>query len=70
MTKNEIKKLLYKQKPVAFLQYIRKGNACYESIIEDRIIWFEVPVSDMGDADFWPEMQGQLLIRWIKETGN
>lgn len=70
---NEIKKKIYLQKPTANLLYIRKGFVYYDTTIkinDDTIIivktiFFKVPVSDMGDADFLPKMQSSLLIRWI-----
>lgn len=69
MTTNEIKKELYKRKPKAWLQYIRKGIACYLTTLPPEEygldVWFEVPVSDMGDADFLCVMESQLLIRWL-----
>jgi hypothetical protein len=70
MEKNEIKKLLYKQNPKANLLYIRKGNAYYDSTIEDVdrgtvFIKFEVPIVDIGDADFFNVMEAKHLIRWI-----
>jgi hypothetical protein len=70
MEKNEIKKLLYKQNPKANFLYIRKGNAYYDSTIEDVdhgtvFIKFEVPILDMGDADFYSQMEAKYLIRWI-----
>jgi hypothetical protein len=70
MTKEEIKKALYKQNPVANLIFIRKGVVYYEAPILDygdvsRSICFEVPVSDMGDADFLAKMQAKHLIRYI-----
>lgn len=76
MNLTEIKKELYKQKPVADLIYIRKGIAYYdtkikiqeEPIIKYKTIFFEIPVNDMGDADFTSVMDGKLLIRWIKEV--
>lgn len=72
----EIKKELYKQKPTAELLYIRKGVAYYdakikieeEPIIKYKTIFFEVPVSDMGDADFTPTMDAKLLNRWLSEN--
>ena len=68
--KNEIKKCLYRQKPKATLLFIRKGVAYYESKIEyndnkEYIINFEVPVNDMGDADFFPIMDAKLMNRWL-----
>lgn len=65
MTKTEIKKELYKQKPDAFLRFICKGNAHYFADLEEERITFRVPVSDMGDAIFKPRMDGKLLIRWL-----
>jgi len=75
MTKNEIKKLLYKQNPKANFAYIRKGIVYYKTIvytekIDKKIseafqVLFEIPVVDMGDADFFQEMEGKYLIRWI-----
>lgn len=72
----EIKKQLYKQKPTSNLIYIRKGVAYYEakikievdSTLKDKSIFFEVPVSDMGDADFTSIMEGKLLNRWISQS--
>ena len=75
MTKNEIKKVLYKQNPKANFSYIRKGIAYYKAIIstektEEKLpetyqVLFEIPFEDMGDADFLQEMDGKYLIRWI-----
>lgn len=65
MTKNEIKKALYKQKPEAHFRFIRKGVAYYYADLEEMRVNFEIPVSDMGDADFTPTMEGKLLIRWL-----
>lgn len=70
MEKNEIKKALYKQNPKAEFKYIRKGSAYYVTIIqsdnfEPIEIRFEIPVIDMGDADFEYMMDAKLLIRWI-----
>jgi len=75
MELNEIKKLLYKTKPDAELINIRSGIAYYQthmSIKKDdgheynETIRHEVPISDMGTADFYPVMPARLLIRWIK----
>ena len=67
MTKNEIKKLLYKQKPDAHFKYIRKGSAYYYADLNEKRIQFEIPVNDMGDADFGRTMEAKLLNRWIVE---
>lgn len=67
MELNDIKKLLYKEKPLAHLRYIRKGVAYYGSIFSNDTIEvnFDVPVEDMGDADFLPVMDAKLLARYI-----
>jgi hypothetical protein len=68
-----LKKLLYKQKPTAKFDYIRKGIVYYntslqiehETVDQYLNIVFEIPVVDMGDADFTRDMDAKLLIRWI-----
>lgn len=67
MNKNEIKKALYRQKPIARLDFIRKGVAYYTTQINDiNIARFEIPVDDMGGADLFVEMDAKLLIRWLQ----
>ena len=70
MTNTEIKKALYKQKPEALLSHIRGGIAHYITVIKEdddiATVYFEVPVVDMGDADFFPTMDAKLLARYIK----
>lgn len=65
MEKNEIKKELYRQNPIAHFEYIRKGIAHYITTLSENQIRFEIPISDMGDADFHQTMSAKLLIRWI-----
>lgn len=65
MEKNEIKKLLYTEKPLAHFDYIRKGVAYYQCTVNDVHVIFEIPVNDMGDADFFPTMPAQHLNRWL-----
>lgn len=72
MNKVEIKKALYKQKPTAQFDRIRMGVAYYSSMVLDGnnepfYIKFEIPVIDMGEADFETEMEAKLLNRWIVE---
>jgi hypothetical protein len=31
------------------------------------MVAFQVPVEDMGDADFLPVMDAKLLVRWLVE---
>ena len=70
LDKNTIKKELYKQKPTAEFSYIRMGVAYYHTEIRGESIQsfrinFEVPVTDMGNADFERSMDAKLLNRWI-----
>ena len=69
MQKNEIKKFLYRSKPLAKFQFIRLGVAYYkvEHPNLEKPIHFEIPVEDMGEADYGIEMEGQHLNRWIVE---
>jgi hypothetical protein len=48
-------------------KYIRKGVVYYSAhlVSVDKVIQFQVPISDMGDADFLSNMDSKLLIRWI-----
>lgn len=66
MNTTEIKKALYKQKPEAKIMYVRKGSAFYYADTKEQRVYFEIPVSDMGEADFLPLMDAKLLIRWIQ----
>ena len=66
MLKNEIKKELYKQKPLAMFVMVRKFVAYYTACLENEtIINFEIPCDDMGDADFLQFMDAKLLIRYL-----
>jgi hypothetical protein len=76
MELNEIKKNLYKSKPSANIVHIRKDGILYSTqIIGDKTIgndratyeyiYFNVPLSDMGETAFLASMPAQLLIRYI-----
>lgn len=78
-TLNEVKKLLYKEKPSAILSEIREGIAYYSAHISTRsesdelieiIVDFKVPVSDMGNASFRVSMESQHLLRWLDTFRN
>lgn len=78
MNKDEIKKALYKQKPIAELIHVKKNGVTYmTSLIPGGFVVFRVPLNEIGDAEWLVEMPSQLLIRYIlldneeeKETGN
>lgn len=72
MDLSTIKKELYKRNPSAILMMAKKGVLYYWCNgfgpgIEDHLggIWFHVPFSDMGDAEFKNPMPAKLLIRYI-----
>lgn len=73
MNNTEIKKALYKQKPKAEFTNIRNGVAYYRTIVRlgsekipySQPVFFEIPVEDMGNADFEKEMDAKLLNRWL-----
>jgi hypothetical protein len=73
MTLTEIKKVLYKEKPLAHFDHCRKDarGICllYFCVIgppeSDNIQYFRVPIEDIGDAVFPSIIYSQLLIRYI-----
>lgn len=75
MKLTDIKKALYKQKPTAHFHFIRMGIAYYKTQVfkvqpDDMFrpmvdVHFEIPIKDMGDADFIADMDAKLLNRWI-----
>jgi len=70
METNEIKKDIYKQKPIAKLVNKEKGNLFYECSLSDgKIITFNVPKKETVDSEgneiFSKEEPSQLLIRWL-----
>jgi hypothetical protein len=66
MEKNDIKKALYKQNPKAKLIQVTKEILNYTTELEGSIVVrFLVPITDIGDASFFPEMDAKLLIRYM-----
>lgn len=67
--KNEIKKSLYKEKPVAERVDITEGNHLYKAYIgsggDEERLYFNVPESEMGENLFEDKIPAQLLIRWL-----
>ena len=66
MTTNEIKKELYKQKPIAEVDFERGDYIHFSTVIifdgVEEIINFEVPISEDFGVN---EIEAQLLIRWL-----
>ena len=67
MTKTEVKKELYKQKPIAEFNYDYEGHSYYSAEIivdgEEQEIKFKIPFEESGD--FNAKIESQLLIRWL-----
>lgn len=66
MTKNDVKKELYKQNPKAALLLVDKDGVHYEGSLKNgQVLYFSVPFNDLGDAKFYAEMDAKYLIRWL-----
>lgn len=69
MEKNEIKKALYREKPLAKrVENTGRDEYYYlyhTIILGNKDIFFKVPISDMGDNLFDSEISAQFLIRWV-----
>jgi len=66
MTLNELKKVLYKEKPTAFLHNTNDGEKTYIAEVSDgKSVFFRIPKSEVTD-EFKDEVPAQLLIRWIE----
>ncbi len=67
MELNDVKKQLYKEKPEAKFSHAGKGGLLYYCLLfaGTKMIYFEIPFSDIGDASFLAIMPAQQLIRWI-----
>lgn len=63
----ELVKRIRKENPPARFINIRKGNAMWAATEWDGpLLMFQIPVSDMGEADFSARMDSKLLIRWLQ----
>lgn len=61
-----IKKKLYREKPIAHLDYETDTLRVYLTCLQDgQYIQFKVPLSEMGENPFKEEEPAQLLIRWM-----
>lgn len=65
MNTTEIKKALYKEKPIANRLSTAGGFVWYEAKLESRKVTFKVPEHEA--AGFGQTEPAQLLIRWINE---
>jgi hypothetical protein len=65
MTKDEISKILYKEKPLANLIRVFKTKLVYETKVEDNTFIFEVPIEELPEAGFESSLPAQFLRRWL-----
>ncbi len=66
MELNEIKKQLYREKPTASMVSVKKTGIVYNCPFNNEEgLFFEVPLTDIGDAIFFHSMPAQQLIRWL-----
>lgn len=69
MTKDEIKKAIYRTKPLAHMLYIKTTGIHYRATLElpspPRWVFFKVPLEDLGEAEWNATMPSQLLIRYL-----
>jgi len=66
MKLTEIKKALYKEKPIAIKLSETNDQCLYKTVLSnsERIL-FWIPNSEMGEEKFNDHEPAQLLIRWI-----
>lgn len=65
MELTEIKKSLYKEKPIATRIFFNTKRAIYACKLDNGMqVNFKVPQSEMSEG-FSEKMEAQLLIRWI-----
>lgn len=60
---NEIKKALYKEKPIAIKVGKNKEQVQYNTFVNGQIVKFLIPIEE---AVFEDKIQAQLLIRWMQ----
>lgn len=65
MELNELKKILYKTRPIAKIDQVSKKGIMYKCELPERFIYFLIPLDDIGDATFGDEIYAQLLIRYL-----
>jgi hypothetical protein len=66
MTNTEIKKALYREKPMATRYNKTVTNYYYVANLKSGFkVYFTVPTKDMGELPFGETEQAQLLIRYL-----
>ena len=67
MEKNEIKKRLYKDGPIAALKEVRSDGVLYYTKVDGTTIYFLIPLGEVGEVVWELEMPAKLLIRWLQD---
>lgn len=66
MTKNEIKKELYKDKRVAFKTGdVPEGKTYHCQLKSGQVVYFMVDAADQGTTAFHFQMPAHELLRWL-----
>ena len=68
MKTNEVTKQLIKSKVMAKFSHFSGGNLYYTVILNEGNFQFTVPSSDIGTTNFYDEMKGSELNRWILKS--
>lgn len=61
--KNEIKKMLYREDPDAYLFEVRADGIVYTA----KDLTFLIPLREVGEVIWKREMKAKLLIRWLQD---
>lgn len=67
MERNELKKYLYKNKPLAKIDNVSRKGIVYKLEVPDTFIYFLIPLTELEYGTFNYEMEAQFLIRYIYE---
>lgn len=77
MNTNELKKLVYRQKPEAEVLHIQDETVTYiawvratgsnSNIKYNQPVTFNIPVEEIGSTRFKGKMDAKLLLRWLDE---
>lgn len=64
---DEVKKDLYKEKPLAKIIRVNKDGIHYKTHVLSNAydVYFTVPLNEIGDAKWDSQMPSQLLLRYM-----
>ena len=67
MERNELRKIFYRDNPMANFNYIKSGVAYYYVLLDKETFHFAIPIDDMGEGEFRDQMEAKHLVRWLIE---